>query len=446
MTYDDRADDGFRDSPAFRDSFAYRESVAARKATDLGYAEEPAPRSTAYTPGTYPIGDYQSTDYGTDSTLGLDPAPEPAPSPVPEPVKGPRDRLAVHFGWEIVLLLGAAAVGLLLWRADPATLRGAALRELYLQTAVVGAVTVGMALSLRAAVPNLALGPIAIAAGVFFAENSDRGILVTAGVTGLLAAAAGVAMAIAVTAFQVPAWAVSLAAGLGLIVWIQDHRGPAEVVTGAYRPGDHAVYWFAGFVALSVLGGVLGLVPALRRATGRYRPVGDPSIRGRGAVSAALALTGSSILAAAAGVLLALDTREIVPTENGFGLMVLALGAALLGGTSVYGRHGGLFGTALAVIGLTLLSRYAAAEDRAVSVFALAAAAIAVGLMVSRLVEALGRPKPVPEVVAAEAPAQQPYEPEIDDAWSASQSPVWTPHPSERSPEDRRWDERWASH
>jgi len=145
-------------------------------------------------------------------------------------------------------------------------------------------------------------------------------------------------------------------------------------------------------------------------------------------------------------VLLALDTREIVPTENGFGLMVLALGAALLGGTSVYGRHGGLFGTALAVIGLTLLSRYAAAEDRAVSVFALAAAAIAVGLMVSRLVEALGRPKPVPEVVAAEAPAQQPYEPEIDDAWSASQSPVWTPHPSERSPEDRRWDERWASH
>ena len=62
MTYDDRADDGFRDSPAFRDSFAYRESVAARKATDLGYAEEPAPRSTAYTPGTYPIGDYQSTD------------------------------------------------------------------------------------------------------------------------------------------------------------------------------------------------------------------------------------------------------------------------------------------------------------------------------------------------------------------------------------------------
>jgi hypothetical protein len=228
---------------------------------------------------------------------GLDAAPEPAPSPVPEPVKGPRDRLAVHFGWEIVLLLGAAAVGLLLWRADPATLRGAALRELYLQTAVVGAVTVGMALSLRAA-----------------------------------------------------------------------------------------------------------------------------------------------------GPLLELDTREIVPTEHGRGLMVLALGAALLGGTSVYGRHGGLFGTALAVIGLTLLSRYAAAEDRAVSVFALAAAAIAVGLMVSRLVEALGRPKPVPEVVAAEAPAQQPYEPEIDDAWSASQSPVWTPHPSERSPEDRRWDERWASH
>jgi ribose/xylose/arabinose/galactoside ABC-type transport system permease subunit len=368
-----------------------------------------------------------------------------APPPFPLPPRAPRDRLAIHFGWEVVLLLGGAAVAVLLWRAEPAALRGAALRDLYVQTAAIGTVAVAMALSLRAAVPNLALGPIAFAAAVFFAENSDRGILVTAGVTALLAAAAGVAMAIVVTAFQVPSWAASLAAGLGLIVWIQDHREVVEVVNGAYRPGDHAVYWFAGFVALSLLGGVLGLVPALRRATGRYRPSGDPATRGRGAVSAALALIGSSVLGAAAGVLLALNSREIAPTENGVGLTALALGAALLGGTSVYGRHGGLFGTALAVVGLTLLSEYAAAERRPVGVFAVAAAAIGVGLLVSRLVEVLGRPKRVPEVAPPE-PAPQ-YEPEpADDVWGAGQAPIWTPHPAERSPEDRRWDERWASH
>jgi ribose/xylose/arabinose/galactoside ABC-type transport system permease subunit len=450
VTYDDRADDGFRDSPAFRDSFAYREAMAARNGTgqrDLGYGEETTSRNAVFTPGTYPIGGYQSTDYGTDSTLGLEAEPDPPAPPLPLPPRPPRDRLAVHFGWEIVLLLGAAAVGILLWRAEPAALRGTALRELYIQMAALGAVAVGMGLSLRAAVPNLALGPIAFAAGVFFAENSDRGILVTAGVTGLLAAAIGVAMALVVTAFQVPAWAASLAGGLGLIVWIQNHREPVEVINGAYRPGDHAVLWFAGFVALSVLGAGLGLMPALRRAVGRYRPDGDPSIAGRrGAVSAALALIGSSMLAAGAGVLLALNNREIAPTENGIGLTALALGVALLGGTSVFGRHGGLFGTALAVIGLTLLSRYATAEERVVSVFAMAAAAIAVGLLVSRLVEVLGRPKAVPEVVQPEM--QQPYEPagEVDEIWGASPNSVWTPHPAERSPEDRRWDERWASH
>lgn len=446
MSYDDRADDGFRDSPAFRDSVAYREALAARSATsqrDLGYADERTPRTPMYQPGTYAVGGYE-TDYETDSTFGLDPEPEPAPAP-PAPATAPRDRLAIHFGWEIVLLLGAAAVAVLLWRAEPAALRGAPLRELYIQTAAIGTVAVAMALSLRAAVPNLALGPIAFAAAVFFAENSDRGIIVTAGVTALLAAAAGVAMAIVVTAFQVPSWAASLAAGLGLIVWIQDHREVVAVVNGAYRPGDHAVFWFAGFVALSVLGGVLGLVPALRGATGRYRPATDPATRGRGAVSAALALIGSSILGAAAGVLLALNNREIAPTENGLGLTALALGAALLGGTSVFGRHGGLFGTALAVVGLTLLSEYAAAERRPVGVFAVAAAAIGVGLLVSRLVEVLGRPKKVAEVVARE-PAGR-YEPEpVDDTWGTNQAPIWTPHPAERSPEDRRWDERWASH
>jgi ribose/xylose/arabinose/galactoside ABC-type transport system permease subunit len=437
-------DDGFRDSPAFRESVAYRESVGKHSDDE----------QRTYLPGSYPVNGYSENEYGTETTLGLreqeyETLP-PAPAPVAaEPARRPRpdcDRLGVHFGWELVLLLAAGAVGFLLWRADDDALRGQGLEALSIQVAIVGGVAVAMALSLRAAVPNLAVGPIVFAAAMFFAENSGRGILVTAGVTALLAAAAGVVIAIMVTAFHVPSWAASLGAGLGLIVWIQDHRGPVDVVAGAYDPRDHALFFLGGFAALSVLGGALGLIGGLRRATGRYRPTGDPSVRGRGGtVPAALALIASSVFAAAAGVLLALNNREIAPTENGIGLTVLALGAALLGGTSIYGRRGGLFGTALATSGLVLLSHYLAAEKRGISVFALAAGAIGVGLLVSRLVETLGRPKEAPEPVAA--PAEVEYEPPpLDiphDVTHAGQRP-WEPEDAPRPAE--RWDERWASH
>lgn len=442
-------DDGFRDSPAFRDSAAYRESVG--KHAD----EEVTQRS--FLPGSYPVNGYPSNGYGTETTLGLreqeyetlPPAPEPV-APEPRRQRPPRDRLGVHFAWELVLLLAAGAVGFLLWRAEPGTLRGQGLEDLYIQVAIVGMVTVAMGLSLRAAVPNLALGPVVFAAAMFFAENSGRGVLVTAGVTALLAAAAGVVIAIVVTAFHVPSWAASLAAGLGLIVWIQDHRKPVAVVSGAYDPHDHAVFIVGGFVALSVLGGVLGLIGHLRRATGRYRPAGDPSLRGGGgAVSAALALIGSSVFAAAAGVLLALNNRAIAPTENGIGLTLLALGAALLGGTSIFGRRGGLFGTVLAVAGLVLLSHYLAAEGRGISVFALAGGALAVGLLVSRLVEALGRPKPEPEPVVTPAEVeyeQQPLDIPPDVQWTGgpAEARPWEPEDAPRPAE--RWDERWASH
>lgn len=420
-------------------SYSYGESVGKHASDD----------ERSFLPGSYPVSD---GGYGTETTLGLreqeyetlPPAPAPtreaaAAHERPRPV---RDRLGVHFAWEFVLVLATGGVGFLLWRAEPGELRGQNLEALYIQVAIVGAVAVAMALSLRAAAPNLALGPIVFAAAMFFAENSGRGLLVTAGVTALLAAAAGVVIAIVVTAFHVPAWAASLGGGLGLIVWIQDHRNPVQVVAGAYDPRDHAVFFFGGFVALSVLGGFIGLFGRPRRATGRYRPVGDPSLRGGGGAGpAALALIGSSVFAAAAGVLLALNNRVVAPTENGIGLAVLALGAALLGGTSIFGRRGGLFGTALAVSGLVLLSHYLAAEKRGVSVFALAAAAIGVGLLVSRMVEKLGRPKYVPEVV----PEQVAYDPpplEIppDVQYSGPWEPEDAPRPSER------WDERWASH
>ena len=75
-----------------------------------------------------------------------------------------RDRLGIHIGWEIVLLLAVAAIGYLLYRLDPASLRRPALDTLLITGTAIGLLTLGAGLTLRAGVPNLALGPIALAA------------------------------------------------------------------------------------------------------------------------------------------------------------------------------------------------------------------------------------------------------------------------------------------
>jgi hypothetical protein len=98
------------------------------------------------------------------------------------------------------------------------------------------------------------------------------------------------------------------------------------------------------------------------------------------------------------------------------------------------------------VILLALLPRYLAAIDREFGAFALAASAIGVGLLVTRLVEVLGRPKEVPEVVPIGPVRYEGQPSSADDIWANDPAPVWRPNPAERSPEERRWDERWASH
>src|SRR5947207_1054133 len=74
-------------------------------------------------------------------------------------------------------------------------------------------------------------------------------------------------------------------------------------------------------------------------------PFGDPAVRrGTGAaVIALLATIGSCVLAAMAGIL-GLVANAGLP-KDGFALTGLALGAALLGGTSAFGRRGGIFGS-----------------------------------------------------------------------------------------------------
>lgn len=81
----------------------------------------------------------------------------------------------MHVVWELVLLLALAALAYLLWREDPDALRGAGLRRLLVDAVALGLLVLAAGLSLRTAAVNLAIGPVALAAALHFAEQGDRG-------------------------------------------------------------------------------------------------------------------------------------------------------------------------------------------------------------------------------------------------------------------------------
>jgi len=308
-----------------------------------------------------------------------------------------RDRMLVHGLWELVLLLAVAGVGYLLYREDGAAFSGAGLRELLLSAGVLGAVAAASAISLRAGAPNLAVGAVAVAAGLYFGRTSDGGLLQPALIVVAICAAIGVVQGLIIAGLHVPGWAVSLVVALLLLAWASTRTG-VSAQANLYDPTPHAYYWFGAFAALSVIASLVGLVPTVRRGFGRFRPVADPAHR-RGWIAAIIVLAATlaaTILSGLAGVLMVSLSATAVP-EEGFMLTGLALGAALVGGTSAYGRRGGIFGTVLAVALITLIARYSDVADLKWSATVLAAAAVAVGLLVTRLIERLGRPRPARE-------------------------------------------------
>jgi ribose/xylose/arabinose/galactoside ABC-type transport system permease subunit len=306
-----------------------------------------------------------------------------------------RDRIGVHLGWELVLFAGLAAVGWLLWQDDPAALREGNLRTLLVDAVGLGLLALAAGVSLRTAAPNLAVGPVALAAALHYAEQGDRGLPESIGPAVAVAAVGGLVLALAVVVLHVPGWAASLAGAAGVVVFIERRSAPV-LVQGDYDPGRSAGYLFAGFAAVAVLGGLFGAIRAIRRLVGRYRPITDPARR-RGAVAAvttAVALVVSTVLAALAGVLLAANDPDPVAPTSGLDWTVLAIGVALLAGTSAYGRRGGIFGTVLAVSLVAVFQVYAPERGWTLSNWVVGGAALGVGLLVTRLVETLGRPRP----------------------------------------------------
>ncbi|MFG2048513.1 ABC transporter permease [Micromonospora sp. NPDC048935] len=356
-----------------------------------------------------------------------------------------RDRIGVQLGWEFVLLAGLAALGWLLWREDQAALRADNLRTLLVDAVGLGLLALAAGLSLRTAAPNLAIGPVAVATALHYAEQGDRGLPASVGPAVAVAALGGLALALVVVVLHVPAWAASLAGAAGVVVFIERRSAPV-LVQGDYDPGRSAGYLFAGFAAVAVLSGLFGAIRAIRRLVGRYRPVADPARR-RGAVAAVVAgaaLVGSTVFAALAGVLIAANDPGPVAPTSGLDWTVLGIGVALLAGTSAYGRRGGVFGVVLAVSLVTVFQAYAPERGWTLSTWAVGGAVLGAGLLVTRLVETFGRPRPgsteKPEPVTDGT---------ISTGWTMPQSqsvdnwPPTLPTPAAPQPVDPWRDPRW---
>ncbi len=380
-----------------------------------------------------------------DDTAGgstLDQSLSAPVSAIPAAEDDGRDRLGVHLGWEIVLLVAAGVIGFLLWRENSAVLQRPALDGLLVVAAAIGLVTLGAGLSLRAGVPNLAIGPIVLAAEFQFAENGDKGILQALVPALIIAAVGGLIVGLLVLVLHVPGWAATLAAAFGVITFDQLRVG-AVAVQGDWEPTDRAFLLFGGFALLAVLGAGLGAIGPVRRFMGRMRPVGDPAGRRGFAVvlPVLLALVLSSVFAAGAGVILAGHSADPIRPGTGLEWTGIGLGLALLGGTSAYGRRGGIFGTLFAVIALTLFLDLQDRRDLRISLFAIAAVVLLAGLITTRIVESYGR--------LANAATTQDWNAAPSSGlatnWSPTMPETWTTAPAQPTRSDRWDDGPWGA-
>lgn len=422
---------GFRDEPDFRAAAAYSAGYGAGEGG-----------------GAYP-----PPDVVAGSPSGLDDVfDDPAGGEVG------RDRMAVHWVWEVLLLIGVGTLVYLVWQAQPDALRGDQLSLLLTLATGFGLLGLAAGVTLRAGAPNLAVGPVAAAAGAYFAQRGDEGVLPPTVFSLGVAILLGLAVGVLVVTFHVPGWAATLAAGAAAVVWLQQQ--PAQIpLAGEYDPTGQAAFLLPLVAALGILGGLLGTVKPVRRALGRFRPVGDPARR-RGGLAALLtagALVLSMVLSVTAGVILVSGLGE--PAQGSVGVhwlewTLIGLGVALVGGTSAFGRRGGVFGTTLAVLALVLFDRYQQEQGWGIALLATAACLVAGGLVVTRLVETFGRPV-VEEDEAPEAGGQwetAPPAPVADDrgtgagGWPAAATDSWSsalparPAPGTPDPWD---DDRW---
>ena len=300
--------------------------------------------------------------------------------------------LAPHLVWEAVLLLAAGAVVAGLLNAHPAVFsRG----QSWPGIAILGFAACGLALSLRTATPNLAIGSISVLAGWVYAGQVNDGTPVPVAflVAVLAAFGVGVVLALLTGLTALPAWAVTLGGGFVVsAALLEATEGRLLQVTGARASGGFGV-WVAVFVAGSVTGAVLFALPAVRRGLAANRPSGaeDPAgWRPAKLTGALVGVAGSAALAGVAGVLSTRLTGAAAFTESG--QLPYALAAVLLGGVSVFGRRAGVSGVVLGVFIVDGVRRWQLIEGVHAATTLLTTGLLAVvGLLAVWLLELVGR-------------------------------------------------------
>jgi hypothetical protein len=244
------------------------------------------------------------------------------------------------------------------------------------------------------------LGPAAVAVGI--------------------CAAIGLVQGLVVVGLHVPSWAASLGVLLVTGSWAAAQRFTQADLD--YDPHADAYLWFGGLAAVCVVGSLFGLAPGIRRGFARFRPVADPARRrSRGAAMVAVIATVVSMaVSGLAGVFLTMTGTRPLDGVTAPEWTALGLGAALVGGTSAFGRRGGIFGTLFASCLLVLVLAWAGEvwDTSGLTLAYFGAGAIGVGLVVTRLVERFGRPVLLP--------------PSDDDE-------TWVPRVHSFSPTSRPW-------
>jgi ribose/xylose/arabinose/galactoside ABC-type transport system permease subunit len=255
-----------------------------------------------------------------------------------------------------------------------------------------GLLAAGLAFSLRTRSPNLAVGPIlafSSATSAYFITMHHWSKPVAFLVAVVLSTVIGLVLGVLVAVLSVPAWAASLGAGAVVEAFMLSYS--KNVVIPVRFDGSYpTALWYGLFFVVSVGGGALWLVPGLRRPLSAGRAAREPGrwTDPRTSLGAVVGLTGSSFLAGLAAIpmLMRLQAAE----ASGANLTTLAFAAVLLGGTSVFGRRAGVFGTLLGVTILTVTQTLVAYGDAPIWAFTLVVGLAALlGLGVSRAIESL---------------------------------------------------------
>lgn len=336
----------------------------------------------------------------------------------------PRDGgLLLHVGWEALLFLGVLVAGAGILLTEPGLFVAG---PIWGTIAYTGLLATGLALSLRAGVPNLAVGQICALSAVVVAAAAEAGWPLPLGAVVALAVGLVVGCLLGLVAglTSVPAWAASLGVSGGLSAALLAIFG--REMYSLNGPGWGVGFHVVGvllFLLVSIGGGACWQIPALREALSANRAPTDPAPwRPRKLSGALVGMVGSSVLAALAGVFLVFVLRFSTAGDWSH-LLLVALAAVLLGGVNARGRRGGIAGTTLATVLLVLLGYLFAIHGFPAAVSDISyAVAILLGLVVGWLLEWSGgklgraRPRTVPSKPA--------------DDWGAPMAPQSTPDPA----------------